>query len=798
MILYAVFLISFSTLAFEVLLTRVFSIGQWNHLSFMVISIALFGFAASGTFLSILDARQKGWKDVFSTRSSVAFIIVLYTVFALLSFITLNNIPLDYFRLPLEPVQIVYLLLAFVLLALPFFFSGLIISLAYTLVPLKTGFIYFASMAGSGGGAALPALGIPLLGEEKLIILSALLPLTLIPALAINRDIKPNAAHKKLPLINAIIVSAVLLIAGLSTFLMTAKGFFIIKVDPSAYKALSQILQFPNTRIDRTVASIRGRTQKVQTPYIRFAPGLSLKYSDSLPPQQATFRDGDHQFVLYRLSSVAEAGFARQTLSFVGYHLVQDPHKVLVIEDGGGLAIPCAIASGSRDITIVARDPQLASIIYSHYKLPVVDHNPRSLLARTNEKFDIIHVENWGTSIPGADALDQAHLFTKNAFFEYLQHLSPNGVITISRRLLLPPSDAIRLWAEAYEGLELFGVENPRTHLAMLRNWDTYTLIVSLAPFAEIKVLQQFASDLNFDLVYLPDMDRKLANKYNIFKEPYHFNEIHRLAEAYAEGTEKGYFRTYLLDVRPQTDRRPFPGRFLKWSRLRALYESMGSRLYALFMSGEVIVTVVFIEALAVTVFLLVIPILVFLKTNRKPSTPQGIYFLAVGAGFMFSELFFIKQYILIFSDPVISFTVVLSAILIFSSLGGLCTQNISIKALRLRNSLLVLIAFLLAMIIWIEWVVDQILKFSITWQYIFAFLLLCPIGFLMGLPFPLGMRYLLQNPTQRAYAWSVNGCASVLASIGSAQIALSFGLLHIMAGAIVAYAFALLCVYRR
>ena len=58
MIFSAVFLIGFSTLAFEVLLTRIFSISQWNHLSFMVISIALFGFAASGTYLSIYSARR--------------------------------------------------------------------------------------------------------------------------------------------------------------------------------------------------------------------------------------------------------------------------------------------------------------------------------------------------------------------------------------------------------------------------------------------------------------------------------------------------------------------------------------------------------------------------------------------------------------------------------------------------------------------------------------------------------------------------------------------------------------------
>jgi hypothetical protein len=118
MIYCAVFLIGFSTLAFEVLLTRIFSIGQWNHLSFMVISIALFGFAASGTLLSILNARNAGRPLFLSVRKPVAALIVLYSSSTILSFIILNNLPLDYFRLPVEPIQIVYLLIAFLVLAL--------------------------------------------------------------------------------------------------------------------------------------------------------------------------------------------------------------------------------------------------------------------------------------------------------------------------------------------------------------------------------------------------------------------------------------------------------------------------------------------------------------------------------------------------------------------------------------------------------------------------------------------------------------------------------------------------------
>ena len=120
MILSAVFLIGLSTLAFEVLLTRIFSITQWNHLSFMVISIALFGFAASGTFLSIFSTRQAPQTQKGSTRTTINVLVVLYSATTLLAFIAVNNLSLDYIRLPVEPLQSLYVLIAFIVFVLAY------------------------------------------------------------------------------------------------------------------------------------------------------------------------------------------------------------------------------------------------------------------------------------------------------------------------------------------------------------------------------------------------------------------------------------------------------------------------------------------------------------------------------------------------------------------------------------------------------------------------------------------------------------------------------------------------------
>jgi hypothetical protein len=307
-------------------------------------------------------------------------------------------------------------------------------------------------------------------------------------------------------------------------------------------------------------------------------------------------------------------------------------------------------------------------------------------------------------------------------------------------------------------------------------------------------VLQDVSRNLNFDLVYLPKISKKNVNRFNIFDAPYHYIEIKRLAEAYRLGTEKTYFENYPMDVFPQTDNRPFPYRFLKWSRLKALYKMTGSRFYSLFMSGEIVVSVVLIEALGISILLLILPFITTLKENRKFYFSHMLYFLAVGSGFMFIELFFIKEYIFVFGDPVISLTVVITGLLVFSAFGGYWSQRISAKNFPIAIAALIVI--LMCMFFIFNPIMNSVIQLNQFLRYTLSLLLLIPPGFLMGLPFPLGMRYILNLPSQRAYAWTINGCASVLASIVSAQIALGLGISVIMILAISAYflAFITLC----
>ncbi len=789
MIIPAVFFLSLSSISFEVLLTRIFAISQWNHLSFIVISLALFGFALSGTFLSIIDTKDKEWINKFSRKGPSLTIISLYSSTAILSLIVVNIVPLDYFRLPLEPVQSVFLLIDYLILSMPFFFAGLIISIAYSLNPAKTAHIYFTSMAGSALGAIIPALLIPILGENRLVVFVSIIPIILIPASFLKRYLH-NADSPFLKL-KPIVLQSIMIILLFFLAFFCPEGIMPMQVKPSPYKQLSRMLLFPDTHIIETSNTIKGRIDSVKSPYIRFAPGLSLKFKGILPEQKALFRDADHQFVLYDILPHKNTAFASFTLPYCGYLLNENPENVLLIQDGGGSAIPCAIESNAKKITIIEQNHTIATTLKQHYNLKVINQNPRAFLAQSGKRFNIIHVENWGSSLTGSSALNQEYHFTENAFKEYLTHLEKDGIIIISRKILLPPSDSIRLWASAYEALRDIGAEKPYKHMAILRNWDVFTLIVFANPLENSNPVKNFASTLNFDIVYLPEMEQKEANTFNVFNRPYHYLEINRLKQYYNNGNEKDLFRKYPLDITPQSDNRPFPGRVFKWTRLGELYKSTGSRLWSLLLSGEIVVSVTFMEAFIVAVFLLLVPLSIIPKKGLRPTLFQIIYFLSVGFGFIFVEMFFIKEFTLLFGDPVISFTIVLAGILIFSALGGYTSSQCNRANLKL---IFILLLILLATLSLSQgFITQQILKAPFILRLALALVILAPTGFLMGFPFPLGMRYMLNSTVQRAYAWSANGCASVLTSIISAQIAISLGINIILVFATLAYLFAFL-----
>ncbi|MBN2551722.1 MAG: hypothetical protein JXB06_03080 [Spirochaetales bacterium] len=804
MVFPAVFTVSLTSLCYEVLLTRFFSYSQWNHLSFMVISIVMFGFAASGSVLSLVERRSPGWSA--RTLDSPRFtLLLLFCSLAIGgSFLSVKNIPLDYFRMPLEWLQGAYLALTFILLLVPFFCSGAVVSLTFAGMPGQTGWIYFANMLGSAVGALLPASLLPRLGEGRIVLCCALLLL----AVPLLRSLLARSWPVFLPAAALFLITGALLLYG---------GGKHLEIHPSPYKLLPQVLQFPETSVESRSNTIRGRLDRVSSPYIRFAPGLSLKYTGDLPPADFLVQDGDALFVLYDPGDDRAAQFSRYLHSYAGYSLRPLPGgngkggngrggRVLILQQGGGLSLPCAVSAGAREITLLVEHPEAAAAYRerssswekrSQAKISVASGNLRRHLARDRSLYDRIQVEAWGPSVPGMASLDQQHLLTVEALASCLRRLNPQGVLILSRRLLLPPSDSLKVFAAAFSALDSLGVRSPGTHLILIRGWDSYTLLASPTPFdaSDLEDLRDFCLSRNFDPVSYTGIGGQEVNRFNSFAEPFHYREIQRLQAALQENRGEEYFRSYYLDISPARDDRPFHSRFTRWSKLGALFRSTGSRFYTLLLSGETVVLVVLGIAAVLGLVLLLLPRLIPPRTAAAPEPGPGsggraaavLYFLAAGAGFMLVEMAFLQGYTFVFGNPVIAFTVVLAELLVMSGIGGAVSARWSRRALP--PVLIVLILCQAALCPLFGAALRLLLAAGAAAQLLGSFILLAPLAFLMGVPFPVALRLLVPTPRFRAFGWAANGVASVVASILAVPLAMSWGISRLLLPAAACYA---------
>jgi hypothetical protein len=522
--------------------------------------------------------------------------------------------------------------------------------------------------------------------------------------------------------------------------------------------------------------------------------------------------DGDSMTVLYDLSAPPGSEFARWTHSFAPWLLAAGSAAAsrealvgLVLEQDGGLAAACALQVSAQSVTLVTEDPRVCRREAQWYRgtpISVAGDNPRSFLARPGPVYSVVIIEDWGPSLPGMASLQVDALLTVDAFRACWKRLQPQGVLAVSRRLVLPPSDSPRIFSELLLAMRKEEVERPQDHLAVIRSWDSCTLLASRAPLGEEAraLLRDFAESRSFDLDYLPGLGREETNRFSRYEQPLFADAYSRIVLGTGDAGEG------VLDTAPQGDDRPFPSRFVKWAHAGEFFRVTGGRLHTLLLTGEIVAGAALLQVLVVSSLLLTVT---FLVRRRSPhrEAPRGearhrgsaLYLVAgfLGIGFMGTEMAAINALTVLFSSPGISLAVTLGGLLFFSALGGLASERISARALG--PVILAAAAGLGALWLLLPQALSSLLPLPLPARIFASAGLLGLPGFLTGIPFPAAMRILpggtggigakdLAASTRRARAWAVNGCASVVVSISSALVAPWLGIRSLLLLAAAAY----------
>ena len=783
-----------ATLVFEIALTRVFSLAHWYHFAFLSVSTALLGFGASGSLLAFFSPRVT--REGSQYEHALSLLAFLFSLGIVGSFISINYLPFDSYHIAWEPIQFFYLALYYLVLAVPFFLSGLIIGLLLTRHPGQAHLTYAANLLGSAAGC-LAALGfLPWFGGGGTIVMAAIGGLLGAAFFGLSPS-RTRLGRTRYWLAVGVLAATTL---ALVACLLVSPAFLEVRLSP--YKALSQALRVPGARVVFSAWNAFSRVDVIESRAIRSAPGLSLTYPYLLPVQMGLTVDGGNLQPVTRWISPEDARFVSYLPMSLPYLLVANS-KALIIEPRGGLEVLVALQNGAQTVVAVESNPLVARAIrevygdftghlYNDPRVRLVTEDGRAYLHRSRELFDIIQIALADTYQPvtsGAYSLAENYLYTQEAFVEALQHLAPHGILAATRWLQFPPSEEVRLGSLAVAALGRLGITEPGQHVMALRSWSTLTLLAKRQAFspAEVATLRAFCAARQFDLVYYPGMPPDEANQYHIFAEPVYYRAF---AQLLSGRDTRAFYAESEYDVSPPSDNRPFFFHFFKWRQVPRILQTLGKTWQPFGGSGYLVLLFLLGVAALVSGLFILLPLLGRRLAVSSPARPHVLgYFAALGLGYLFVELPLIQRFILFLGQPVYAFSAVLCALLLFSGWGSFLAPRLPWRASLLGLSALICLYPLLLPALF-----DAFLRFDLAIRLPVAILSLAPLGFLMGIPFAKGIAIVDRiAPSLIPWAWGINGCASVLSSILATLLALSWGFSLVLIAASGAYLVALL-----
>jgi spermidine synthase len=744
--------LSFTTLAtliLELSLTRIFSVVFYYHFAFLAISIALFGLGAGGVFSYVISARPG---NLYAKLGALGLSASASVIVALLLIL-------------FAPGELGYFMLAMVYLAsaMPFFFAGTVVSIAIGEAMERVDRAYFWDLAGAAAGCLLLIPFLHLFGGPNTVISAAVLYLVS-AAIWFHQAAASGGGgvRRRATAVLLALLLVMLMVVNGKTHVVdvrTAKGQRLPPESFIAWNSFSRIgvVGFPG---DWTIV-IDGDATTAISPF--------------------DWNRGITQEQRWKLLHEGP-GFP---------YILRPEAKTLVIGAGGGYDVARALAGGSRDVTAVEINPIIATTIMrerfaadSHriYFRPEVHIAPpqdgRAFVRGSSEQYQVIQatlVDTWASTAAGAFALSENNLYTADAFYDYLTHLTPDGLLSFTRWGFDPPRESLRLVSLAMDAFARLGETDPARHVIVVRAYSNAirawgaldSVLISRKGFtaADIERARKASAEAGMDVVYAPG-DAPV-------------NAFGRLLNA---PDPQAFFREYPYDVTPVGDDRPF---FFYTVQPRDLWNFVrsASTVSADYKVNRAVPLLFAVMAISVTATLLVLVLPRWLLGARLPKHSGVVaflaYFLCLGAGYILIQIALIQRFILLLGHPEYALTVIVFSMLVSSGLGSYASKRIVSGE---DGRLILVLGAIAALVAALAQVAGPLITMAAAWpiqaKVALTAISIAPAAFLMGMPFPSGLRRLeLRHAPSVRWAWSINAASSVLGSAGAIVLAIYLGL---------------------
>jgi hypothetical protein len=758
-----IFLVSLSTLFLEFTLVRILSVSLWYHFAFMIISIAMLGIGVSGIVLSISRKLRET-----PAGKLLSYLSLAYGISIILSFLLFNQVPFEPFSLLSDSMQFIYLPLYYILITMPFFFSGLIISLLLTRFKSEVARLYFFDLIGAGLACIAFCIFIPLVGGNGAVFIIA--------AIGFLASMIFSFSDNK----RVFALSSLLLVISF-TFLINKDERFPINVTKNKLYH-----QFIKNRPEQKVLTEWNTFSKVDV-MINDEPA-----QDQYETYIAIIDDGNATTNIPNVKTLPPPTKPADA-SNLAFAPKDSARKIFIVGSAGGGEILASLYHNADKITAVEINGimnELISnklsfwtgpLIKNNNKVSLITDDARNVLNKKRLTYDVIlsaHTISASAVSSGAMSLVENYIMTEEAIRDYIFHLEKNGVLYISR-------------PEAQVPKILSTIKKVRSDMTQGTDKSLNNFVVFRRPPSIYENGKSFLAGVIYKRDGFSDQEIiKIKNEAALLNLNIEYDPTSKQEGIYKNIVETmdidGFIKSSGLNIKPATDDKPFFDQSvgfgnLTWENMTSVFSQNEKALLALTEKPVAETTLIFI--LIQTVIIAGLLILLPLKLIKKDSTSRFngrylIYFALLGLGYIILQISMIQKFTLFLGQPVYTLLTVVSTMLFASGIGSIFSSKFLKNSKRKLIIIFSAIAVLALLIGWLNPVIfNSLTRLELEWRIVVSALMIFPLGFFLGMPFPIGIS--LIPDTEKRYipfAWGINAFFSVIGSVISIILAMTIG----------------------